>query len=292
VANRHFAKLADVWKHLPMAEILAIERTLAYWETHAGNASYPTVEDAERQYGAVRVFNVAASFPALARSAYIKHLRALNPSGYLTCYPGSPLLGMLELGNEASYLFCDLDSSSVADLEGAASRLELRAKAQVVEGDGMSALHAALRDGQGRGAVAHVDPYEPRAHGPSGLSALDLAAEVISHGCGLVYWYGYDGPLQRMWAVRALARQAGGRPVWCGDMMVASHDPGWEAGDLGVATTPGTGFGVVCANLSPAAIDACQLLGEDLAAAYDGVALPDGAPGYIDFKSSFAADRP
>lgn len=39
MANRHFAKLADVWKHLPLVEVLSIERPANYWESHAGHAS-------------------------------------------------------------------------------------------------------------------------------------------------------------------------------------------------------------------------------------------------------------
>lgn len=52
MANPHFAKLADVGKHLPLAEVLSIERPANYWESHAGNAVYTMVDDAERGYGA------------------------------------------------------------------------------------------------------------------------------------------------------------------------------------------------------------------------------------------------
>src|SRR5437660_3939685 len=131
MANRHFAKLADVWKHLPLAEILSIERRRNYWETHAGNASYTMVDDAERRYGALRFAQVAIGFPALARSRYLGHLQSMNPPGRLTSYPGSPLIGMRELGTTASYLFCDTDDASVADLKAAASRLGLDSQAHV-----------------------------------------------------------------------------------------------------------------------------------------------------------------
>ena len=48
--------------------------------------------------------------------------------------------------------------------------------------------------------------------------------------------------------------------------MIASHDKAAFGGDLGDATTPGTGFGVVCANVSTEAINACRRLGEELGA--------------------------
>ena len=52
VANRHFGKAADVWKHLPLLEILSIERPRQDWESHAGSAEYTWVDDHERRYGA------------------------------------------------------------------------------------------------------------------------------------------------------------------------------------------------------------------------------------------------
>ena len=52
-----------------------------------------------------------------------------------------------------------------------------------------------------------------------------------------------------------------------------------------MATTPGTGFGTVGANLSAEAINACRRLGENLASAYDGAQLPDGTRGFLDFRA-------
>lgn len=64
MANRHFAKLADVWKHLPFVEVLSIERPSSYWESHAGNATYEMVDDAERRYGVLRFLQVAPHHPS------------------------------------------------------------------------------------------------------------------------------------------------------------------------------------------------------------------------------------
>ena len=287
MANRHFAKIADIWKHLPLTEILAVERPSFYWETHAGNASYPLVANAERSYGALRFAEVATQSPALAGSKFLAQLRWLNPAaGPLTIYPGSPLLAMRELGDATSYLFCDTDAASVADLEAAASRLGLASRVRAVASDGMTALHEALGDIQGT-TIAHVDPYDPWSSGPSGLSALGFAREAIRAGLGLVYWYGYDGPDERAWPLLTLS-QGSSSSLWCGDVMVASHGVEASKGDLGDATSPGTGFGVICANVSREAIEACVQLGEALADAYDGVPLPDGTPGHLDFRVSIA----
>ena len=51
MANVHYAKLGDVWKHLPLAEVLRIEAPRRYLESHAGSSSYPLSPSAERDYG-------------------------------------------------------------------------------------------------------------------------------------------------------------------------------------------------------------------------------------------------
>jgi hypothetical protein len=294
VANRHFAKAADVWKHLSLVEILSIERPTGYWESHAGSATYEMVEDRERAYGVPTFVHVAADHPSLARSRYMTHLRSSDWSdGQLVTYPASPMLAMLELGSTCSYVLCDLDPGSVADLRAAAERLDLAAQVRVVRSDGMTALRDELRaEGAGGAVLAHIDPYDPWAVGPGGLSALDLARALIGHGVGVVYWYGYDRPDRRRWAFDELSVGAH-ESVWCGDMLVTTPDGDAAPGDLGAATTPGTGFGIVCANVAPVAVEACQRLGEALAEAYDGVPLPDGRPGRLEFTtlSVSASDR-
>ena len=51
MANRHFGKIGDVWKHRPLAEILNIGTPRRYWESHAEAARYPLTHSHERDYG-------------------------------------------------------------------------------------------------------------------------------------------------------------------------------------------------------------------------------------------------
>lgn len=279
-----------MWKHLLLVEVLSIERPSRYWESHAGSATYEMVDDAERRYGALRFLQAAPRQPALARSRFLAHLTSVGASaGRPVSYPGSPVL---ELGSACSYVFCDVDPVSVANLRAAALRLDLASRVEALESDGMTALHQALRaSGTGGSILAHIDPYDHRAVGPGGQSALDLARELIDEQVGVVYWYGYDRPERRAWGFDELS-PAVHPTVWCGDMMVTAPGTDPAGGDLGVATTPGTGFGVVCANLSPAALNACQQLGEELATAYDRVPLPDGRPGQLDFTTRLSPSGP
>jgi 23S rRNA (adenine2030-N6)-methyltransferase len=51
MANIHYGNIGDIWKHLPLAEILAIEAPSAYWESHAGSSHYALTHSPEREYG-------------------------------------------------------------------------------------------------------------------------------------------------------------------------------------------------------------------------------------------------
>ena len=72
--NNHFAELGDVWKHLPLAEILRVDPPHAYWETHAGSASYLLTESASRLHGALRFLSLAPYDPDLRSCAYLAAL--------------------------------------------------------------------------------------------------------------------------------------------------------------------------------------------------------------------------
>src|SRR5258708_9910229 len=105
MANWHFGKLSDVWKHAALAEVLEREAPLRYAETHAGSGAYPIVQDGERQFGILRFLDVAARCEVLARCRY----RAVAASwlGGRSLYPRSALLAMTLLGHAHSYLLFD-----------------------------------------------------------------------------------------------------------------------------------------------------------------------------------------
>jgi hypothetical protein len=68
--------------------------------------------------------------------------------------------------------------------------------------------------------------------------------------------------------------------------MVTGANGEGSLGDLGRATTPGTGSGIVLANLQASTVRACAELGHALADAYAGVTLPDGSQGNLVFTSN------
>jgi 23S rRNA (adenine2030-N6)-methyltransferase len=236
VANRHFAKLADVWKHLVLAEVLAVDRPDALFDTHAGHALYAMADDAERRFGVLGFMEVAGENDDLSKSTYFGLLRA--PQARLIAsneYPAGPTLAMLTLGESCRYLFCDLDSESCENIRQVAARLGLEARVQVVEGDGMATVRGALTQSKARGRpLVYSDPFDHRAVGAAGFSALDLAKQAAQDGTGVVYWYGYNRADQRAWIFNVLRANAPTVDWWCGDVMVTAPDTNMHDGDLGI----------------------------------------------------------
>ena len=257
--NHHAGRLGDVWKHLVLAEVVRAERPDRYAETHAGHAVNPLPADAERRYG---IRHAAATFPR--PSAYLDIARR-----YLAddTYPGSAAIA-LSIRPDADALLADTDPTSTADLRAWTARAGVT-RARVVTADGPTALGPWLAEGP---ALVHVDPFDA-------TEVLDLAASLVAAGHGLVLWYGYDTPDDRGWAIGELDLP----DLWQGDLLVTTADGETDPdGDLGEATTPGTGCGVLLANVDPAVARRCEHLGDALVASYEGVPLPDGTPGALD----------
>jgi len=293
MANRHFGKFADVWKHLVVDEVLENAKPARYAETHAGSAAYAIVHDAERQYGVLGFLDELTSSKALSTAAF-SHVTSAFVKGQPPLYPGSALQAMTLLGDQCAYLLCDMDPVSVDDLRAWSHRLNL-SHCEVAQRDGMAAVREWLGDPSA--TVVHIDPFEPFTREGGGPSAIEMAAEVADAGHTLVYWYGFNNPNQRFWAMDHI-RTLTSASLWCGDFMITSstHKPAMD-GDLGEATTPGTGCGVVLANVASPLIDRCRDLAHALVQAYDGKTLPNGEPGQLEFAitaggSGKAGDRP
>lgn len=282
VTNRHFGRISEVWKHLVLAEVLASERPDRLLDTHAGDALYPVVDDPERLYGVLTFNDIAGRDAVLRESAYFRALSTLRRESALEGIPGGPLIAMQVLGSSAEYLFCDLDPTSTRNIRDVAALRDVPS-ARVLDADGAASVHDALQTGDPTRTVVFVDPFDHLAAGPSGLSALDVADEAARVGAVVVYWYGYNRIDRRQWIFDVLTERSAARSWWCGDLMVTAEKADMTAGDLGVASTPGTGSGLVCANASVATTERCARLGTALAAAYSGRPLPTGGSGALDF---------
>lgn len=249
--NKHFATLGDVWKHLPLAEMLRVNPPRHYWETHAGSASYPLTVSPPRLHGALHFLACAPGDPALQDCAYLQALRAMPD-----IYPGSPTLATRALGGKAGYIFCDIDPESAESLRTAIAGLNAR----VIEADGVSTITREVQRARvdPAGVLVLIDPFEPHERWvPGSRTPIELAAWLAGAGYRVFFWYAYDAVERRGWARQEIATLAPGVDLWCGDtLMPASFIyPG----------RPGAwGCGVVLANATSAEGDICRRLGQAL----------------------------
>jgi 23S rRNA (adenine2030-N6)-methyltransferase len=288
MANVHFAEIGDIWKHLPLAEALAIELPDRYWETHAGSALYPLTPSPRRDYGAYRVLAHARYAPAIDRSMYLGLLRRLAPAGAGARYPGSAYIAMAVLGPAAGeYRLADTDPVSVADLRKTAARLARPDRVEVVEGDGVAALLEAfsrLEPTAASTTFALIDPYQPLEPTAAGLSPAELWAMLARMGVKAMLWYGFSTVADHAETAAAIGAAVDRHGVqgrlWAGEITVAGfgvHPPAWDPG------VPGCG--IVCADLSDQATAACEELGTALRSIYANAVLPNGDDGSLDFRT-------
>lgn len=280
MANQHFAKIADVWKHLPLVEVLTIERPTVYAESHAGSAQYPLTRSAERDYGVFWFLDHADESSATAGSSYRAVLSKLTTHGrYPSIYPGSAELAMMVLGTGATYILCDTDSGSAASLREGAMHAGLLERTRIVQDDGRTVVwNEAESSPELHDWAVHIDPFDAFGLGMrGGPSAVDLARRLGQKGALVAYWYGYSEPDRARWAWGEIASpiRRDVSSVWCGHVTFA--EPESDSAILGC--------GVLLINAGQKSLDRCEELGRGLERIYQDAALPSGHRGSISFEA-------
>ena len=279
MANSHFGQIGDVWKHLVLGDLLDRMRPVRYWESHAGSGTYPLDRSWEREYGVYTLIREAPRAPALDRSRYLWLVRTLPPGdGDQPRYPGSARLAMEVLGEGATYLLCDLDPASVADLTRSARELDLADLVRIERADGIATIWAGARDlppGAVASTLALLDPFDATERSSEGMNSPDLFSELAARGFPTAFWFGYDDARERDELLARVALDAAG-----------AHSLEVGTAFLRGETTlnPGVaGCAMVLANVPADDVDHSERLGRQLAACYDEVLMPDGTPGSLVF---------
>jgi 23S rRNA (adenine2030-N6)-methyltransferase len=163
----HAGNFADVFKHAILCRILVhlLDKPAAFRviDTHAGTGLYDLAgPEAERnpewRDGIGRLPD--ATLPAAVATLmapYLDAVSALNPSGTLRNYPGSPVLARSLLRSQDRMIVCELEPKAAAAL-----RRNLRGDRRIkaLEADGWTALAAHLPPVERRGLVLVDPPYE------------------------------------------------------------------------------------------------------------------------------------
>lgn len=160
----HAGNFADVFKHSILLTLLdaltAKDKPLCYFDTHAGRGSYrldaaAAQKTGEWREGVGRLFSATALSEPLRR--YVGAVRACNPDGALTTYPGSPLLAANALRANDSVVLCETQDTEADALR---TLLQNDNRAHIHQRDGYAALNALLPPAEKRGLVLIDPPFE------------------------------------------------------------------------------------------------------------------------------------
>ena len=275
MANSHFGKISEVWKHAVLAEVLDQDRPRSFGETHAGSADYSLTHSPERDYGIYGFWDRRTADPTLRASVYARVLDALpQVSGRPRRCPGSPLVAMNILGASTDHVYFDTDPDSVRTIAGVADELGIASHVRTEARDGCSGVLQAHLDHPD--ACVHIDPFDPFEPGSvGGPSPVDVAKTLSSAGTRVLYWYGYEAADERTWAWEEIAATVPSARWWIGEIEYAEPET-----DSGIV-----GSGVLVANVSDPAIERCKAFGGALVSAYRKASLPSGNRGSLGFLS-------
>jgi 23S rRNA A2030 N6-methylase RlmJ len=293
MANAHFGNIGDIWKHLPLASILAMERPAMYWESHSGAAKYVLSSSPERDYGIFYFLKNVSRSRTLRLSAYYRTLEDLeNLNGTVPSYPGSPLLAMMLLRAYAgSFLFCDIDARSLESVMDCAAWLNIDSgRILCIGGDGVAAILDRLDktpEEEILDTFIFIDPFDIAGGVQRGDAPITLFCNAARAGAKTALWYGFSSREERnrCWdnmleGLHACHVDASGTTLWCGEICLKSMDRLPSGLDTGVG-----GCGVLTANLDTNVASVCAELGSELARIYERARFPSGHSGAFDFNT-------
>jgi len=208
----HAGNFADVVKHAILCRMLVHLRdkpaAFRVVDTHAGAGRYDlggveAGKTGEWREGIGRLIDAALPAPVRDLLApYLDAVLALNPSGRLTSYPGSPALVQALLRRQDRLIACELEPRAAAALERELAG-DNRAKAIAI--DGWTALTAYVPPTERRGVVLIDPPFEQ----PDEFARLGqgLAAAHRKWPTGIyLLWYPIKDPAEVQRFTRGLVR--------------------------------------------------------------------------------------
>lgn len=185
----HFAKPADVWKHLALCEVMRNEQPKVYVETNSACADYHLTHTPEQEYGIYYFLREAENIESLLKSAYYDlENSALKENKYL----GSPGLAMRILGNVVDkFHFFDIETAALTNVANFAIRNQLADKVETINQDSIIGVLDLLPK-LPKSTLIHIDPYNIDKPSINGKAYLDVFAQASEQGIKCILWYGFN----------------------------------------------------------------------------------------------------
>jgi 23S rRNA (adenine2030-N6)-methyltransferase len=246
----HACEIGDVWKHLPLCEILRNEKPLKYHESNSAYSGYTISVNPKIEYGVLKPVGLNSN--VFINSEYYEVLKK-NGIDNLH-YTGSPGLAMEILSDKARYYFHDIEREALDDVEAFALHKGLHEYVKTFCGDSIRAFidKDYLVD---ENDFIFLDPYTPFDLNEIGFNFFEIFIKAITSRSKTLLWYGYEslnGQQRILEWFRFLARENKVK-IWSFDVWIKSM------GAHGCEINPGVpGCGLACANLSKESITAIK----------------------------------
>lgn len=263
----HFGKQADVWKHLSLCEIIAIEQPQTYVETNSAYAIYRLEETPEQQYGIYNFMSKAGKHVPLMESAYYKVEKPAYEDGH---YIGSPGLAMSISGtNTKPYIFFDIDEEALANTNDFARKLSLSDHAELYNQDSIAGVMNMFKE-LPPSTLIHIDPYEIDKPGVNGSETyMDLFIQAANLGLKCVLWYGFNTLNEKAYLNDYIRSKTDGHQIKglsCTELILSIIEQD------SIPCNPGIlGSGLLTANVSSESLSAIRVYSDLLIEIYKGV---------------------
>ncbi len=222
----HAGNHADVLKHMVLVQLLAYlnQKDAAYMviDTHAGAGAYQldseyASKSGEFETGIARLWE-RKDAPDIV-SAYLQVIHAMNPSGRLRHYPGSPFIAEQGMRDQDRLRLFELHSTDIRLLEDNFRKLEAHQAANglrrhsrgkrvmIQRADGFAGLRALLPPPSRRGLVLIDPPYEDKDDYRKVKAAIEDAQRRFATGTYAI-WYPVLGRLESQQLPERLKRIA------------------------------------------------------------------------------------
>ena len=184
----HFGKIGDIWKHLPLCEVISIERPKIYIETNSASPEHCLNKSDEQKYGVYLFIEKAVNFEPLKKSKYFE---LIYPYVIIDRYLGSPGLAINLLKDEAdNLLFYDLDNDSLENIKTFSKQVEVAGKIKVFNHDSIAGVLKLLPE-LPKSTLIHIDPYYINEPNSDQMTYMDLFVKASEQGLKCFLWYGF-----------------------------------------------------------------------------------------------------
>lgn len=183
----HYGKQAEVWKHLPLCDIIAEEQPAVYVETNAASAVYTLHHTPEQQYGIYHFLEKAATHPVKA-NFYCRLERAAFAENR---YIGSPGLALSIRKEESRYIFFDIDKDALRNVEEFGKKHCLGDRIELHNRNSLTGMRELLPH-LPPSTLIHIDPYRIDEPDSNGYTYLDLFRQAAKLHLKCFLWYGYQ----------------------------------------------------------------------------------------------------